>query len=189
MRLKTLQIGPLNVVAISDTHGHHQSIRLPDSEVVIHCGDASREIYDLADLFQWFSALPHKHKIFIPGNHDLLFDLEPESVHALIPDNVCLLDNSDVVINGIRFYGLNALPWMHQYQALPSRVDVLISHGPPLGILDENMGCPLIRRLVDEYTPDFHLFGHIHSQGSKSITFGKTTFYNCAFNIPTNELK
>lgn len=186
MRLSSIQIGILNIVAISDTHGQHQSIQIPDSDVVIHCGDASKEIYDLEEFFQWFSNLPNRYKIFIPGNHDLLFDLEPESIHALMPDNVCLLDNREIVINGIRFYGLNARPWMHQYQTLPSEVDVLISHGPPLGILDENMGCPLIRKLVDEYAPKHHLFGHIHSQGGKTITFEKTTFHNCAFDIKTN---
>jgi len=44
---------------------------------------------------------------------------------------------------------------------------VLVTHGPPWGILDtlgdgRNVGSKALRRLIDERPPRLHLFGHIH---------------------------
>lgn len=46
-------------------------------------------------------------------------------------------------------------------------VDIMITHGPPLGILDrtnrgEDVGCKHLRRAVERCKPRLHVFGHIH---------------------------
>jgi Icc-related predicted phosphoesterase len=46
-----------------------------------------------------------------------------------------------------------------------SDIEVLLSHGPPMGILDENTGCTILRKMVGILKPTVHLFGHIHSVG------------------------
>lgn len=49
----------------------------------------------------------------------------------------------------------------------PSGVDIMITHGPPLGIRDttrrgEDVGCKHLRRAVGRCKPKLHVFGHIH---------------------------
>ncbi len=63
----------MRVLAISDTHGMHwRSEALPDADLLIHAGDFSmigvKE--EALDFIEWFTNLPHKHKVFICGNHD-----------------------------------------------------------------------------------------------------------------------
>ncbi|KAI4121865.1 MAG: hypothetical protein LQ338_006121 [Usnochroma carphineum] len=46
-------------------------------------------------------------------------------------------------------------------------IDILLTHGPPLGILDEtahreNVGCEHLLRAVQRCRPRLHCFGHIH---------------------------
>lgn len=50
---------------------------------------------------------------------------------------------------------------------IPEDLDVLITHGPPFGILDrttngENAGCPHLLKAVQSRKPKIHFFGHIH---------------------------
>jgi Icc-related predicted phosphoesterase len=52
-------------------------------------------------------------------------------------------------------------------ERLIDRDSVLITHGPPAGILDlvddgQHVGSIALRRLVDRRRPRLHLFGHIH---------------------------
>ena len=177
-----LSINNLKILAISDTHGKHRLLELQEADIIIHAGDACQDgdESELEDFFQWFSGLTIRHKIFIAGNHDLIFDLEPECAKKLIPKNVIFLEDNGIGIEGIHFYGLVARPWMHTVVPMPENIDVLISHGPPRGILDENSGCPILRKVVDKIKPSVHLFGHIHSCGGNSVIVNSTTFYNVA---------
>lgn len=66
---------------------------------------------------------------------------------------------------------------------IPIDTDVLITHSPPINILDfdDNIhyGSPQLLAKVNEINPRFHLFGHIHaSNGEKAI--GSTKFVNSA---------
>ena len=50
---------------------------------------------------------------------------------------------------------------------IPKNLDILITHGPPFGILDrtmrgENAGCPKLLEAIQIKTPRIHVFGHIH---------------------------
>ncbi|MDR1895940.1 MAG: hypothetical protein LBR10_04030, partial [Prevotellaceae bacterium] len=134
----------------------------------------------LEDFFAWFSALPVRNRLFVPGNHDLPFELSPDSAKSMIPENVIFLENDGVTLNGIRFYSLPARPWMYAPLYLPSGVDVLITHGAPLGIMDKGFGCRILRRLIDSAQPAVHIFGHAHFTGGQSAREGKTRFYNVA---------
>ena len=61
---------------ISDTHGQHLGLQLPDADILVHCGDFSGHgtYLDALKFVNWFGAQPHRHKIFIAGNHDLYFE-------------------------------------------------------------------------------------------------------------------
>ena len=63
----------IRFVCISDTHGKHRKINLPDGDVLLHAGDITNvgEANQLEDFAEWLSDLPFKQKIVIAGNHDL----------------------------------------------------------------------------------------------------------------------
>jgi hypothetical protein len=83
----------LRFVCISDTHGKHRDVAVPDGdvifcltiffvhvlvmslEVLIHAGDFTNtgEVEQVRDLHDWMAGLPHTHKIIIAGNHDNSF--------------------------------------------------------------------------------------------------------------------
>ena len=56
-------------------------------------------------------------------------------------------------------------------QAVPSGVDVLISHQPPFGVLDEagesgkvyHCGSESLAQRIHEVRPSYCLFGHVHA--------------------------
>lgn len=75
---------------------------------------------------------------------------------------------------------------------IPEDTDVLITHGPPLGIMDnENLkyGCALLRDRVFQIEPKIHTFGHIHEcAGFHKDSRFKTEFHNVAQRIHEIEI-
>ena len=60
------------------------------------------------------------------------------------------------------------------YDKIPDDIDILISHGPPAGILDENFeghrcGSQALMNAIERIRPRLVVFGHIHEQGGKII--------------------
>jgi predicted phosphohydrolase len=177
------------IFAFADTHGRHRQTVVPGGvETVVFAGDACEagDMIQLNDFFDWFSALPVKNKLFVPGNHDMPFEFAPELAESMIPDNVIFLENSGVTLDGIHFYSLPARPWMYKPLYLPSDVDVLVTHGAPKGILDGGSGCLILRRLISTARPKLHIFGHAHRAGGQSLREGNTLFYNTAVKIMTD---
>lgn len=188
------------IVLLSDTHNCHDEIAVPDGDVLIHAGDATNRgtVEEVAAFAGWFNGLPHKHKIFVAGNHDWLFeDATAETVKYFLPDAFYLLD-SPVEINGLKFYGAPWQPWFFdwafqfrnpvelaaKWALIPADTDVLITHGPPHGILDENpsgwnCGCPDLRETVLRIQPKAHIFGHIHYSYGTAERFG-VRFFNAS---------
>ena len=162
----------MRIVQISDTHNRHQRLKdLPAGDVIVHCGDFSdmgRE-EEVLDFLNWFIMLPYKHKIFVTGNHDLCL-WDAEDIEDL-PENVHFLQDRGCEIDGIRFF---RLAYNHSESLIPDEVDVLITHEPPIMILDETVGIhwgnsPL-RNRVFEVKPKYHLFGHAHeAYGEETI--------------------
>jgi predicted phosphohydrolase len=67
-------VGSMRLVFVSDTHTH-RNINLPEGDVLVHAGDATSTgtLPQVSQFLEWFSSQPHRHKIFIAGNHDWLF--------------------------------------------------------------------------------------------------------------------
>ena len=71
------------------------------------------------------------------------------------------------------------------YATIPADTDVLITHGPPYGILDHErgsnhlQGCPELRRAVVRVKPKLHVFGHYHA-GYGILPTKQTMFINAA---------
>lgn len=173
----------MRIVLISDTHNLHEQIVVPPGDMLVHAGDFTLggAPEELAPFFDWLSAQPHPHKIIIAGNHDLLFETDPDSARSMVPGNVTYLQDSGCVVDGLRIWGSPWQPWFldwafnleteaalqARWDLIPADTDLLITHGPPLGILDEcfdgrRVGCSALLRTVRDIAPALHLFGHIH---------------------------
>ena len=65
---------PLTLVCVSDTHTTEPSI--PEGDVLLHAGDLSKSgtFEEIQLQLDWLNRQPHKYKIAIAGNHDLLLD-------------------------------------------------------------------------------------------------------------------
>lgn len=74
-------------------------------------------------------------------------------------------------------------PQSRNYAQIPFDTDVLITHTPPLGILDFedniNYGSEELLFRLSVVAPNLHLFGHIHAQHGITTEYG-ITFSNGA---------
>jgi predicted phosphodiesterase len=172
----------LRLVCLSDTHNRHDHLRVPDGDVLLHAGDFTgrgtpREI---AAFGAFLARLPHRSKVVIAGNHDFLFQDESERARELLGD-VTYLEDSPAEVAGLRVWGSPWQPWFHdwafnlprgaalaeKWALVPAAVDVLVTHGPPHGILDRTsdgrrVGCEELAAARARIRPRLHLFGHIH---------------------------
>lgn len=187
----------MRIVAVADTHLFHDDLAVPDGDVFVHAGDLCRggDLAELRVAATWIAGLPHRHKVVVAGNHDWAFVRDPGAARAMFADTH-YLEDTEVVIDGVRFYGS---PWQPAFNDwafnlprgaalaavwanIPRGLDVLITHGPPDGIGDRTTvarrtGCAELRRRVAEVEPRMHLFGHIHQDGG-AWQVGATTFAN-----------
>jgi Icc-related predicted phosphoesterase len=186
-------------VAISDTHGYHDRLEVPDGDVLIHGGDLTKHgrLEDVEAFDRWLAGLPHRHKIVIAGNHDFCFQHRPREARALLRHAIYLEDRA-VEVEGVKFYGS---PWQPEFfdwafnlprgpalaavwAKIPDDTQVLITHGPPLGIGDlthrgPNVGCEDLLRRVRQVRPRLHVFGHIHEAAGRFDVDG-TIFVNAS---------
>lgn len=200
----------MKILAISDTHGQHASLQLPEADMIIHAGDISRKGTEnqVRDFLQWFSALPHRHKIFIAGNHDFFFENAGDTaIAAMIPEGIIYLNDSGVAINGITIWGSPVQPWFYDWAfnrqrgaaiqkhwaLVPAKTDILVTHGPAAGLLDQtihglNVGCEDLRKTIRQVRPKVHICGHIHeAYGTRKEE--ETLFINASVLDETYSLK
>lgn len=97
----------MKIVCISDTHNYTEEISVPDGDILIHAGDATTigDAWQIKAFNQWFASLPHKHKIFIAGNHDRLFERDNDAARSLLNKRVVYLQDSFIEIGNLKIYG------------------------------------------------------------------------------------
>ncbi|CAF1161727.1 unnamed protein product [Didymodactylos carnosus] len=194
---KKHKLRKLRFVCMSDTHNQIHKLIIPHGDVFLHCGDAVKHRTSARDLitFNTFvGTLPHKHKIFISGNHCTCIDPNhPERTQQIL-SNLVYLQDSSVDIDGVKIYGS---PWrpkrgyvyraeafgydasriqIDKWSHLPSDVDILMTHGPPYSIRDFNpssgkrVGCPgLLEEIITRVKPSISIFGHMHDCHGASL--------------------
>lgn len=171
----------LKVSLISDTHGKHnqivtsksirnskQSLDLPGGDVLIHAGDFMNTGYyktEAIDFLEWFDGIDnYDTKIFIAGNHDRMFEDNPnwalgtltgyKTIEYLQDDWAGMYydgPNGDHPEDIVRIYGSPWQPEFHnwafnlprngeemkaRWDAIPDNIDILVTHGPAFGYLD-----------------------------------------------------
>ena len=118
------------------------------------------------DFLDWFSIQPGSHKIFVPGNHELSFDVgEAENVrHLFERHGIILMEDAVDNFDGIVIGAVSGNSRIAD-EDIPEDLDILVTHYPPFGILDDGFGSPEILNFVLKAQPRYHLFGHIHRTG------------------------
>lgn len=174
----------MRIVCVSDTHTHHRRFSVPKGDVLIHAGDLTSvgRIEQASACLQWLSEQPHKHKIVIAGNHDWCFLREKAAMVSACHDlGLTYLEDSGISADGLKIWGSPYTPqfagWAfmqsrgadmrRHWDLIPANLDVLITHGPPHGILDrtqsgEHAGCEELKLVIEKQKPRLHVFGHIH---------------------------
>jgi len=71
-----------------------------------------------------------------------------------------------------------------RWEGIPQDTNVLITHTPPLDILDRNRGgkscgCPHLRARVDKLKPRLHCFGHVHASAG-TLELNQTRYVNAS---------
>lgn len=164
---------------------------------------------------QWFAdnllvkkvmaALGDKPVICVAGNHDFT------NLATLIRRNTLnvfeLSHYKPTVINGVSFSGFPNIPYInggfshetsrqelnHIVEILiKNQPEVLVTHAPPFGILDNNYGIEalgsLIRVAPEQIKFKHHFFGHIHECGGQKVVVNGITFYNGSCSIAVHEI-
>lgn len=197
----------MRIVAISDTHLREKPpVAWPVGDILVHCGDAtSRGTAEELERFgRFLGTLPYEQIVFTYGNHDFLGETNRPEADALIraglrpEQSIDILIDEEVTVSGVRFYGA---PWQprffdwafnldrgadlkERWDLIPDGIDVLITHGPPVGILDrvpdgQEVGCVDLANAVQRVRPKVHCFGHIHDSYGWTERNG-IQYFNCA---------
>jgi Icc-related predicted phosphoesterase len=179
----------LKITFISDTHTYmydsrYKELMLPEGDIICFSGDLMTSGHNEGELIhflKWFSKQPFKCKIFIAGNHDRYLENYPSIANDIISEyknkGVVYLNNSSFEYEGIKFYGTPHQPYfcdwafnvpdceklMNIYQQIPDDTDILLTHCPPFGILDQshqpnysnltgekNLGSKELREVLDD---------------------------------------
>lgn len=205
------------IVCISDTHNFHHDVDVPDGDVLIHAGDftLTGTLGEVVEFNEWLGTLDHPYKIIIAGNHDRCLG-ENGTLGLKMFTNGIYLERSGKEIEGIKFWGAPMTPAFNGmrggltfytntnkeakgvWRGMPKKLDVLITHGPPFGILDgvekygygetfrvgeptvEHCGDGMLASKVIANKPKYHIFGHIHEGYGRFTADYGTKFINCS---------
>jgi Icc-related predicted phosphoesterase len=194
----------MRVCLISDTHGKHGVLRVPECELLVHCGDFSRggrTRQQLDDTLAWMARQAVAHRILVAGNHDFFCEREPAAARAACAAaGVRYVCDEALEIAGVRIWGSPVTPAFHSlafnrergaeiratWDLIPSDLDLLITHGPPRGLGDRvffgaHVGCEDLLTAVRRARPLIHAYGHIHeARGEYRLADLPTRFLNVA---------
>lgn len=189
----------MRIVCLSDTHGLHAQVEVPEGDILLHGGDLTRMglLEQLAEAANWLRGLPHRHKVLIAGNHDFCLEQQPEKARKLL-GGLTYLEDEFCYCEGLKIYGSPWQPWFHDWafnlrrgeplrkvwRKIPQDTDIVVTHGPPQGILDRcydgrEVGCQDLLERLEVVQPRLHVFGHIHeAYGQKQV--GETLYVNAS---------
>lgn len=190
----------MRIVCIADTHNRHLDIDIPPGDIIVHAGDFTEAgtRSETLDFLNWFSTLPHEHKILVPGNHDFYLEKKIGLLEGIIPQKIHCLIDQEVKINNYKFWGSPFTPgngrWAFNksrgreirthWELIPADTDFLITHSPPYGVMDEldnkqHIGCEELLKRIKRIKVGHHIFGHIHDDYG-IVRTRDTTFINAS---------
>ncbi len=177
---------------ISDLHGHYP--QLEGGDLLIVAGDlTARDSPDERLMFlQWLADQKYRKKVWIGGNHDN--SLVGMSFRKTREDAAEYLCDSGTEFEGLKIWGS---PWTLRFDGInphcmaftcsteeeladkwaliPEDTDILVTHGPPFGLLDINktqecVGSVSLRnRAFNLEKIKLFIFGHVHEMGGRMV--------------------
>lgn len=144
------------IIALSDTHGLHADLKVPESDVLVYAGDWSSfrgSIEETVSFLRWLNRQPCRIPILIGGNHDIpaQYSLTFDALLSTHAPRVTYLRDSGAEVMGLKIWGSPYAPtvgrgWAFMadrgeairahWDLIPSDIQVLITHAPPHGYLD-----------------------------------------------------
>ncbi len=200
----------VDITCISDLHGYLPDLPTGDLLILAGDYTATDKILEWAKFFDWLKRQKYQKKILIAGNHDnFLVNAFPKNQNEAddLKEMVDVLDENDdfeylcdsgTEYKGFKIWGTPWTNWFHgvhpkckafminesklesKFTKIPSDIDILITHGPPYLILDNNVrrkpcGSLSLRYQLDTRVfPKMHFFGHIHEQQGKYYHLERT---------------
>lgn len=205
----------MKIACLSDLHWNLP--KLPPVDLVLIAGDLSYARYkDLFSESKWlfthFKEWLNAHSlptIIVGGNHDFYMQKNISELRRMLPCEI--LENSATEFNGVKIFGtpytLEFCEWAYQATEpshhtqsddlenlervfnLPEckEADIIISHGPPLDILDrsdsgDRCGSYSLQQTIVHNKPSLVICGHIH-EGYGIYEENGTVILNCAYVI------
>lgn len=193
----------MRIVATADLHGSLPDI--PECDLLLIAGDicpmdnhekSYQALWLVAEFRPWLLRQPARHIVFIGGNHDFVCQMEGFEVEAA-KFGATYLQDSLLEIEGLRIWGT---PWVRthprwafhlsdaegreRFRQIPESADIILSHGPVAGILDdvrgESTGSSSLASQLQRVSPLLFISGHIHECGGRAEQIGETTFVNAS---------
>jgi Icc-related predicted phosphoesterase len=169
---------------------------------------------DAIEFFQWFDEIEnYDFKVFIAGNHDRWMQDKTEESRGILTgyktieylqDDWMTVGDSDPHDPNVKTAKIYGSPWQPEFynwafnlprngeelkakwDMIPEDVDILITHGPAWGFLDDvegnrnvHLGCELLAERIKQIKPKIHICGHIHS-GYGHYFDGYTHYFNAS---------
>ena len=168
----------MKILTIADTESSmlwdfYQSHYLEDIVLILSAGDLD------PDYLSFLVTLGHAPVLYVPGNHDSVYDRRP-------PSGCINIDGKLYVHEGLRILGLGGSMayngGTNQYTEAEMRrralkmffpirryrgFDILLTHAPAKGFHDlpdtAHRGFEIFNTLIDRWQPAWHIHGHIHN--------------------------
>ena len=198
----------MRIVGISDVHNRWQNLIIPECDVLVSAGDYSfhGEPAVVKAYHEWLHEQPAKRIISGQGNHEEWVEThfeEAKEIAKLACPRVDFLAEGGLTIDDVNFWYSAITPYFHNWawnrhpgpeidehwKKIPEGTNILITHGPPYGILDvvpywdgtpkERVGCWNLKARIKQIKPDIHIFGHIHHSHGEMHEDG-VSYYNVA---------
>lgn len=195
----------IKITALSDLHG--ETPELPGGDLLIVAGDctASGKEQQWYRFFDWLNKQQYRKKILVAGNHDNFLAENNEHLLKQVAEGESSYDylcDTGTEFEGLKIWGSPWVQWhkffhpevrkfcvptdeelAEKWALIPNDTDILITHGPPWGILDTNArgqpcGSKSMSMRLAQIDPQIHVFGHIHERGGMQEKNECTTFYN-----------
>ncbi len=181
---------------ISDLHGAFPKLEGGDLLIIAGDCTSNDTLSAWDDFLWWFDDQDYRKKVMVAGNHDnfctkwksnRIPEEDPET--HIWPRNrktIEYLCDSGTEFEGLKIWGSPWTSWFHginpkckaftlhgeeklqkKWALIPDGIDILVTHSPPLGWLDENrdgIACGSLSLSQELYRirPKLHVFGHIH---------------------------
>jgi len=183
----------VKLLAFSDLHRDVEQARLlvesaRAADVVIAAGDFASIHKGLEETIEALRPID-KPTLLVPGNNETE-DALREACQGW--GSATVLHGEAAELDGVSFFGLGAgvpvTPWDWSFDLTDEEADaklagcpeggVLISHSPPKGYVDNDLGSGAVLEAIERARPQLVVCGHIHECWGQEATIGRTRVVN-----------